>query len=231
MADAKMQARVAISRNGPYIVTGGVPLSTQSIGAGANGDSTAWKESGSFPQAEQYALCRCGESNKKPFCDGTHTRIGFDGSETANRAPYLEQAKAIEGPAVMLTDVESFCAFARFCDPNGKVWAQVSHTDDPEVRATFLRQVNDCPSGRLLAWDKASREPLQGELPVSIGLIEDPEEDCSGPIWLRGGIALIAADGFEYEPRNRVTLCRCGRSANKPFCDGAHAAVKFHSDT
>ena len=94
----------------------------------------------------------------------------------------------------------------------------------------FLRQVNDCPSGRLVAWDKATRTPIEREWPVSIGLIEDPAEDCSGPIWLRGGITLIAADGFTYETRNRVTLCRCGQSQNKPFCDGTHAAIKFRSD-
>jgi hypothetical protein len=126
--------------------------------------------------------------------------------------------------------VESLCAFARFCDPNGQVWTHVSNTDDPAVGATFLRQVNDCPSGRLVAWDKTTREPIERELPISIGLIEDPQQGCSGPIWLRGGMSLVASDGFEYETRNRVTLCRCGQSKNKPFCDGTHAAIKFHSD-
>jgi CDGSH-type Zn-finger protein len=230
MAEHKSQARVAVSQDGPYIVVGSVPLSTQTIAADAKGDSTAWAESGSFPKAEKYALCRCGHSKKKPFCDGTHAKIGFDGSETANRAPYLDQASGIDGPELMLTDAESLCAFARFCDPNGKVWAQVARSDEPKVRAMFLRQVNDCPSGRLVAWDKASKKPIEGKLPVSIGLIEDPAEKCSGPIWLRGGITLIAADGFEYETRNRVTVCRCGQSRNKPFCDGTHAAIKFHAE-
>jgi CDGSH-type Zn-finger protein len=54
-------------------------------------------------------------------------------------------------------------------------------------------------------------------------------EGCAGPIWLRGGIALVAADGFEYERRNRVTLRRCGASRNKPFCDGTHASIKFQA--
>ena len=80
-----------------------------------------------------------------------------------------------------------------------------------------------------MVWDKQRGAALEPDLAQSIGLIEDPAEACSGPIWLRGGIALIAADGTEYEVRNRVTLCRCGESKNKPFCDGAHAAVKFHA--
>jgi len=82
-------------------------------------------------------------------------------------------------------------------------------------------------AGRLVAWDKATGSPVEHRLPVAIGLIEDPAEHCSGPIWLRGGIAVVSADGFEYEARNRMTLCRCGASKNKPFCDGAHASVKF----
>ena len=78
-----------------------------------------------------------------------------------------------------------------------------------------------------MAWDKATGKAVEHQLPVSIGLVEDPEQQCSGPIWLRGGIAVISADGFEYEVRNRVTLCRCGQSRNKPFCDGTHASIKF----
>jgi hypothetical protein len=88
--------------------------------------------------------------------------------------------------------------------------------------------VNNCPGGRLVAWDRATGQPIEHHLPVSIGLIEDVAEDASGPLWLRGGIPLVSADGFTYEIRNRVTVCRCGASKNKPFCDGSHVAVKFH---
>jgi CDGSH-type Zn-finger protein len=53
------------------------------------------------------------------------------------------------------------------------------------------------------------------------------QEKVQRPIWVRGGICIESADGTPYEVRNRVTLCRCGASANKPFCDGQHAAVGF----
>jgi hypothetical protein len=46
----------------------------------------------------------------------------------------------------------------------------------------------------------------------------------SGPLWVRGGIAPIGSDGQAYEIRHRITLCRCGKSENKPFCNGARAA-------
>jgi hypothetical protein len=112
----------------------------------------------------------------------THTRTGFDGSETAHRQPYLEQAKEIDGPILILTDVENRCAFGRFSDPNGSVWTQVSDADDPDVRSAFLRQVGDCPSGRLVAWDRGTGKTVEHKLAISIGLVEVPEEDCSGPI-------------------------------------------------
>jgi CDGSH-type Zn-finger protein len=46
---------------------------------------------------------------------------------------------------------------------------------------------------------------------------------------VRGGIAVVSADGEQYEVRNRMTLCRCGASSNKPFCDGTHASIKFQA--
>ncbi len=58
-------------------------------------------------------------------------------------------------------------------------------------------------------------------------MIEDPQEGVSGPLWVRGGIPVVSADGTPYEVRNRVTLCRCGASQNKPFCDGSHASIGF----
>jgi CDGSH-type Zn-finger protein len=230
MVHAKTSARVVVSKNGPYLVTGNVPLSKQIIGTDDEGGSEKWVEGTKFPAQEKYALCRCGESKKKPFCDGTHAKIVFDGTETASRESYLDQAKVSDGPTMQLTDAESLCAFGRFCDPNGSVWAQVEGTDDPKVKAMFVRQVENCPAGRLVAWDKATGKPLERAFPVSIGLVEDPQEECSGPLWLRGGIAVVAADGFEYEVRNRMTLCRCGQSQNKPFCDGTHASVKFRDE-
>jgi CDGSH-type Zn-finger protein len=227
MSKSKAEPRVTVTRNGPYLVSGGAPLARQTIVADAEGGSEEWRESDPFPPQESYALCRCGHSRTKPFCDGTHAKIGFDGTETASREPYAQQSQLMEGPALSLSDAEALCAFARFCDPHGQVWSQVERSDDAAVRTTFVRQVNNCPSGRLVAWDRRTGQPLEHRLPVSIGVIEDPPEGVSGPLWLRGGIPLIAADGFAYEVRNRVTLCRCGASKHKPFCDGSHAAIKF----
>jgi CDGSH-type Zn-finger protein len=224
---SKTEARIVISKDGPYFVSGDVPLSKQSIVTDDAAGSQAWQESAPFESLANYALCRCGYSMSSPFCDGAHARIGFDGTESASREPYFKEARVIDGPMMALMDLESLCSFARFCDPNGQVWNQVSQSDDRTAQENFLRQVGNCPGGRLVAWDNQTKKPIEPELPVSIGLIEDPAQACSGPIWLRGGIPVVSADGFEYEVRNRVTLCRCGQSQNKPFCDGAHVRVKF----
>jgi CDGSH-type Zn-finger protein len=220
-------SEIHITKDGPYLVSGNLPLAQVTIGANAEGESVRWEWGKKYQDQARYALCRCGGSANKPYCDGTHAKIGFDGTETASRKTYREQAKVIAGPTMSLTDVESLCAFARFCDPNGKVWNLVKETDDPRSRRNYVRQTCDCPSGRLVAWDNATGEPIEPHYEPSIALIEDPAEDCSGPLWVRGGVGVIGTDGFHYEVRNRVTLCRCGASQNKPFCDGSHASVKF----
>ena len=80
---------------------------------------------------------------------------------------------------MVLDDAETLCAFARFCDPKGRVWNLA------RLGASAL------------------------------------------PLWVRGGVQIVSADGGVYEVRSRVTLCRCGASSNKPFCDGSHASIGF----
>ncbi len=220
-------AEIRVSKDGPYLVTGPLPLATVTIGANREGESVKWEAGKDIEAGASYALCRCGHSRNKPFCDGSHAKAAFDGKETASRKPYLEQAKLMQGSVLSLTDAEKLCAFARFCDPNGQVWRLVEETDHATARKNFERQTCDCPSGRLVAWDNATKTAIEPKLDLSIGLIEDPVEDCSGPLWVKGGVQVVSEDGFHYERRNRVTLCRCGASHNKPFCDGSHASVKF----
>lgn len=221
------QPRIKVTQNGPYLVTGNVPITVQIIATDAEGEPNAWIEDETLETPAHYLLCRCGNSGNKPFCDGTHNTVHFDGAETASRAPYTQQAQLIDGPRLALSDVPPLCAAARFCHLYGTVWRQVGHTDDPAVAAQFVRQVGDCPSGRLVAWDKQTGQPIEPSLPPSIGLVQDPTKNVSGPLWVRGGIAVESADGETYEVRNRQTLCRCGASRNKPFCDGSHITVGF----
>jgi len=221
--DAQTHPKIEVTKDGPYLVSGGLPLSEQWIVTNDEGDSLDYREGKKIPPQAQYALCRCGHSSSKPFCDGTHAKVRFDGAETASHQPYIEQAETIEGPTMTLTDQENLCAFARFCDPKGRIWNLVTQ-DSPEAQEIVKHEAGHCPAGRLVVWDKKTGKPIEPKFEPSLGLIEDTEKKVSGPIWVRGGIPVVSADGKTYEIRNRMTLCRCGKSNNKPFCDGNHAA-------
>lgn len=220
--------KIVVSKNGPYLVSGDVPLQIQVITPDKEGFSWDWKPGPAFEVKTTYALCRCGQSKKKPFCDGTHSKIGFNGEETADRVPVAEISETYDGPALTLNDAEDLCAFARFCDPGGKIWSLIENTDDPKVRELAIREATHCPSGRLVVKDKKTGREIEETLPPSIGIVEDPALKCSGPLWVRGSIPLESQDGTPYETRNRMTLCRCGASENKPFCNGSHASIKFN---
>jgi CDGSH-type Zn-finger protein len=217
----KNVAKLKVSKNGPYLIYGGIPIQKQIIIADSEGTATEWQPSTKYPIQEKYALCRCGQSKNKPFCDGTHVKTGFDGTEVADEA-YLNQPKKIEGSALRLADIEELCASARFCHQAGGIWNLVPASGDPEKKRISIEEACDCPSGRLVILDKKAGKIIEPDFTKSIGLIEDPAMGVSGPIWVRGGILVESADGKTYKVRNRVTLCRCGRSKNKPFCDSSH---------
>ena len=213
--------KIKVTKNGPYSVTGGIPLSEKIIVSDEKGISYEWRESKRYPRRGNYLLCRCGQSRNKPFCDQSHLRVKFDGTETASKAPYLAQAKKFPGPGLDLTDATILCVHARFCDRASGIWKLTEESSDPEKRRIAIEEARDCPSGRLVVWDKEGNA-IEPELEPEIVLVEDPFEGVSGPLWVRGRIPIEAADGTIYEIRNRVSLCRCGKSANKPFCDGSH---------
>lgn len=144
---------------------------------------------------------------------------------TASTRPLLEDAEQIDGPEITLTDNEKYCAFARFCDAKGRVW-NLAEEEGQEAAELTIREANHCPAGRLSAW-KDDKAPVEPHFDPGLGLLEDPLLRISSALWVRGGIPVQRPDGFTYEIRNRVTLCRCGHSSNKPFCDGTHASFKF----
>jgi CDGSH-type Zn-finger protein len=213
---------ITVCKNGPYLVSGGVPLLEKIIKYDAKWDSCEWQDGKTFPKQESYMLCRCGQSHTKPFCDETHTKIHFDGTETANRDPYLKKAVEIVGPDLRLTDEKDLCASARFCHRAGGIWALILTSNHPGDRRIAIEEAADCPSGRLVVYEKKTNTPIEPSFPPSIVVIEDPSMHVSGPLWVRGRIPILSADGMQYEIRNRVTLCRCGKSAAKPFCDSSH---------
>ena len=230
MSDHGLDRNIKITPDGPYLVTGGIPLQEETIIANAHGRSVRWEAGHRYKVAEQYALCRCGESGNSPFCDGSHRQTRFNGTETASREPYLEQAQLIEGPTLILTDVVPLCAYVRFCHrPEGSVWELTEQSDDPELRESAIAGAANCAAGRLITWDRESRQSIEPHYEPSIGVVEDPPQGVSGPLWVRGGIPVVGEDGQAYEKREQLALCRCGQSDNKPFCDASHVQVGFRA--
>jgi CDGSH-type Zn-finger protein len=215
-------SKIRVLKNGPYLVSGNVPLRKMTIECDGKGIPIEWLIGQKLKTSVTYSLCRCGQSNNKPFCDGTHVKVNFDGTEVSDNDPFDKMAKTIDGPKLKLKDAEILCASARFCHRGGDIWPQIPKSDDIKLKQNAVRNASDCPSGRLVVIDKENGKTIEPDLEKSVGFIEDPGKGVDGPIWIRGGIPVYSTDGMLYEVRNRMTLCRCGKSTNKPFCDSSH---------
>jgi CDGSH-type Zn-finger protein len=192
---------ITVGENGSYIVTGDVPL----VRIRKDGTVIDTYATGAEPH-----LCRCGGSSAKPFCSGAHNANGFDGTETAPTDNYADRAKDL-GHGIL--DDRAICAHAGFCANRiTNVWKAAK---DPELAEQARELVARCPSGALTLAD------ANDELPPRIAVEEN------GPLHVEGRITVRRADGEPFEARNRILLCRCGQSKNKPLCDGSHKEVGF----
>lgn len=217
---------IEIKKDGPYIVHGAPRVVQKIIQSNAHGISTSFLEGREFAMEETSSLCRCGQSSNAPYCDGSHLRSNVDLQEVASYEPLLANSELIQGPTRSLTDNDKYCAFGRFCDAAHRVWNEVL-INSAQAEKNTEHMVHHCPGGRLLVWDNKYKKPIEDKVEPCIGLIEDPKQECSGPLAVWGGIRIQGASGESYEIRTRQALCRCGLSSNKPFCDGTHASAKY----
>jgi len=144
VTSASKQVSVVISRDGPYIVSGDAALSEEIIAANTGGESIKWQRGKAYDSPAKYALCRCGRSSKAPFCDGTHARAGFNGTETAPRTPYAAQAFVFDGPDLRLWTRGTFVRmraskmlnqqFSKDSDLSRGVVPRWSENEDPSFR-------------------------------------------------------------------------------------------------
>jgi CDGSH-type Zn-finger protein len=228
---AAPEYKVVILDKGPYLVYGQPPLAAQHITPNEVGESWRFDEGKSFPtDKEPTSLCRCGASKNKPYCDGTHQSHKWKAKLSARPEALLDNVEITSGDELTLTDNQQYCVFARFCDAGGGVWAATETSYDDSARRQAIRQASMCPSGRLMIWGNNSDLPFERQYRPSLGLIEDDALHVSGGLWVRGGIRIEREDGVYYEVRNRTVLCRCGESANKPYCDGSHASLHWRDE-
>ncbi len=228
---APQRYKITITDEGPYLVYGNPPLAQQFIMVDDEGASWYYQQGLTFEtEAEPTALCRCGASRSKPYCDGEHVKTSWNPALTASRENMLEGADAIQGEQLMLFDNQKYCGYARFCDRAKGVWHMTRHPENQSDTEEAKHEAALCPGGRLLTCDTDTGRPFEFNFKPSLVLLEDPYISSSGGLWVRGGILIEQQDGRQYEVRNRTLLCRCGGSHNKPYCDGTHAAIKWQDN-
>lgn len=215
---------IRVEEDGPYQVTGGLPISRTAQVKTEYGEPVDYAPFEPLEAGESYRLCRCGKSNTKPFCDDSHLDEPWvDVMERADLGPREERTDVFGNrhDDTVITDDLSLCTKAGYCkDRFTGVW-QMLGDPDPEVRARMERMVEHCPSGRLAWAESMEAEEHEPAYEPEIGVFRN------GPLFVRGGVPVVSAKGETYEVRNRQTLCRCGYSRNKPFCDGTHKLVEF----
>ncbi|MBN1135771.1 MAG: CDGSH iron-sulfur domain-containing protein [Anaerolineae bacterium] len=225
-------SKIVITEDGPYVVHGGIPLVHKTQVVSEYGEPLTWKTGEAIPTPETYELCRCGQSSFKPFCDVTHALVDFDGAESADTRPTADRQVTFPGGTnIVVKRDHSLCSEAGFCANRFKrIEDMVPHTDDTEVRSLVMAMVERCPSGSYVYSIEEGEEDIEPDLPQQIAVTTEITSDgpIDGPLWVTGNIPIERADGQPLETRNRVTLCRCGRSKNKPLCDGAHRQAAAH---
>ncbi|MGI8715692.1 MAG: CDGSH iron-sulfur domain-containing protein [Solirubrobacteraceae bacterium] len=204
--------------DGPYLVTN-VPRLTDWLGQ-------------QLPVTPQLALCRCGQSADKPYCDGAHAEVGFHAEKDPARVP--DRRDTYFGQQVTVLDNRGLCQHSGFCTDrlNTAFRAGVEPFVAPSGGRMdeIIRAVRDCPSGALAhaidGVEMRAEVDRHGTRPPAIEVSKD------GPYRVTGAIALLDGDAAA-EVRNQgaslehAALCRCGRSQNKPFCSGMHWYVDF----
>ncbi|MEP7068888.1 MAG: CDGSH iron-sulfur domain-containing protein [Usitatibacter sp.] len=200
------------SSDGPYIVKNLQELK------GADGAS--------LPSKAVMALCRCGGSATKPFCDGTHKKNGFSGQRLADDSS--DSVDVYHGKMVAIHDNRSICAHAGRCtDGLAAVFKYGSEPwidpDGAKARA-IVETIEACPSGAL-SYSLESADHWGATHPPSVTVSKD------GPYEVRGDVRLLNQPWAKGASTDRYTLCRCGASKNKPFCDGTHWEIEFKDPT
>ena len=216
--------RITVKPNGPLLVERTRLVVRTPVNTAA-GEPVAWVTGEAIETREKYALCRCGQSARKPFCDGTHARVGFDGTETANDDAIAGAWKDFTGPSMVIHDNRTLCTHAGFCGTAAmNVWNGVAKADTTEATLQIIGMIQGCPSGAITYSLPGVEGEIEQDLAPTIAVIPD------GPLSVTGRIPVTRSDGVTLTVRARQTLCRCGASSNKPLCDGTHKSVGFTDD-
>lgn len=175
---------------------------------------------------EGVELCRCGASGDKPFCDGSHERVGFSGKRESDHSN--DRRKDYVGEKITIHDNRCVCAHPRYCVAGAPEVFRLGEKPwiDPDAAEPedLIEVIERCPSGAL-SYSIDGVEHRDQDREPSITVSEN------GPYYLVGGIEVVGEEPRARDvSREHCTCCRCGASQNKPFCDGSHITVGFEDD-
>jgi CDGSH-type Zn-finger protein len=204
------KTEITPKENGPYLVKGLTNFSNQK---------------GAIDTKESISLCRCGASNNKPFCDGTHKTNGFSSSKLDGRVK--DQLDHYKGKKITIHDNRGICAHAGRCTDG---LASVFHLKeepwiypDSATAEEIISTIKKCPSGALsYTMDEVKGHTGEGDPSIFIA--------PNGPYVVTGSPELKDTERAEGASKEHFTMCRCGGSKNKPFCDGSHWYNGFKDD-
>jgi CDGSH-type Zn-finger protein len=227
----KGEKKIVVSEDGPYKVYGGIPLVRKTQVVTEYGEPITWKKEETIETSEYYELCRCGQSQEKPFCDFSHVEASFDGSETADtQKTEVRRIVLKNGKNLVVYRDRTLCIQSGFCGNRFEnIPSMMARTDDTRVRSQVIAMVERCPSGSYTYSIQENEPDIEPDLPEQIAATTEMTDDgpIMGPLWVTGNIPIERSDGQPLETRNRVTLCRCGRSSTKPLCDGSHRIARI----
>lgn len=209
--EEKQTPQVEAKENGPYLLNNLATLKN------SKGDE--------LPTKPVVALCRCGGSANKPFCDGTHAKIGFSGKKLTDGSN--DKRDNYAGEKITMHDNRGICAHIGRCTDGlasvfrlkTEPWIDPDGANVEEI----INTIRKCPSGALSYSVDGVEHRNQDREPMIL-ISKD------GPYFITGGIELKNEIQGEGASKEHYALCRCGGSKNKPFCDGTHWYIKFKDD-
>ncbi len=198
--------------DGPYIVKELVNFANQN---------------GAIECKETMALCRCGQSANKPYCDGTHAKVEFTSSNPERSISDRQDRYA--GKQITIFDNRSICAHAGYCTDGLESVFRMKKEPwiDPDSASVdeIIAVIEKCPSGALsYSIDDVAQNNQGGGDSAAIFIAPN------GPYVISGNVGLNDSEFAQGASKTRLTLCRCGNSKNKPFCDGSHWESHFSDD-
>jgi CDGSH-type Zn-finger protein len=211
-ADPEKEPIIEITKNGPIKVS--------------HCDNVYDAEGNKLTASPSLFLCRCGKSRKRPYCDGSHSRTGFSGEKSPDRVK--DRWKNYVGEQITVRDNRGICSHSGVCvqelasvfNTARRPWINADGAEPEEI----IEIIKKCPSGAL-RYIKADLEHINFDHHPAIHL------EKNGPANVTGGIKLVDPDNNRPASDEHYSLCRCGNSKNKPFCDGSHGRVRYAVDS